>query len=67
MIWVLAGFIAMWFATLIDYHTLLGQIPILYSRFGGHLDRDLRLRNDGFPLPALDRDPEFTSSGVGIR
>ena len=28
---MLAGFIAMWFATLIDYHTLLGQVPILYS------------------------------------
>ena len=31
VVWILAGFIAMWFATLIDYHTLLGQIPILYS------------------------------------
>ena len=31
VIWVLAGFIAMWFATLIDYHTLLGQIPLLYG------------------------------------
>jgi len=31
VVWVLAGFIAMWFATLIDYHTLLGQVPILYS------------------------------------
>ena len=30
VVWVIAGFIALWFATLIDYHTLLGQIPILY-------------------------------------
>lgn len=31
VIWILAGFIAMWVATLIDYHTLLGQVPILYA------------------------------------
>jgi len=30
VIWILAGFIAMWIATLIDYHTLLGQVPVLY-------------------------------------
>ena len=30
VIWVLAGFVAMWIATLIDYHTLLGQVPVLY-------------------------------------
>jgi rod shape determining protein RodA len=31
MVWIGAGFIAMWVATMIDYHTLLGQIPILYG------------------------------------
>ncbi len=31
VIWIAAGFIAMWIATLIDYHTLLGQVPILYA------------------------------------
>jgi rod shape determining protein RodA len=31
VIWVLAGFVAMWIATLIDYHTLLGQVPVLYA------------------------------------
>ena len=31
VIWILAAFLAMWIATLIDYHTLLGQVPILYS------------------------------------
>ena len=30
-VWIVAGFIAMWIATLIDYHTLLGQVPILYT------------------------------------
>jgi hypothetical protein len=67
VVWVLAGFIAMWFATLIDYHTLLGQDSHSLRRLGGYLDRDLRLRNDGFPLPALDRNNKFTSAGVGIR
>jgi len=31
VIWILGGFILMWIATLIDYHTLLGQVPILYT------------------------------------
>jgi rod shape determining protein RodA len=31
VIWILAGLLAMWIATLIDYHTLLGQVPILYA------------------------------------
>lgn len=31
VIWVVAGLMAMWIATLIDYHTLLGQVPILYT------------------------------------
>jgi rod shape determining protein RodA len=31
LIWIGAAFIAMWVATLIDYHTLLGQVPILYA------------------------------------
>src|SRR5581483_10869254 len=31
VIWVLAAFIAMWVASIIDYHTLLGQVPILYG------------------------------------
>ena len=31
IVWVLGGFLVMWIATLIDYHTLLGQVPILYS------------------------------------
>ncbi len=31
VIWMMAGFIALWIGTLIDYHTLLGQIPILYT------------------------------------
>jgi len=31
LIWIAAAFIAMWVATLIDYHTLLGQVPVLYA------------------------------------
>ena len=31
VIWILAGFAVMWIATLVDYHTLLGQVPILYA------------------------------------
>jgi len=30
VVWILAGFFAMWIATMIDYHTLLGQVPGLY-------------------------------------
>ena len=30
IVWVLGGFFVMWIATLIDYHTLLGQVPLLY-------------------------------------
>jgi rod shape determining protein RodA len=30
VVWIVAGFILMWIATLIDYHTLLAQVPILY-------------------------------------
>ena len=31
VIWILAGFIALWIGTLIDYHTLLGQVPVFYG------------------------------------
>lgn len=31
VVWILAGFLTMWIATLIDYHWLLGQVPLLYS------------------------------------
>src|SRR5271163_214829 len=30
-VWILAGFIALWIGTLIDYHTLLGQAYVLYG------------------------------------
>jgi len=30
-IWILGGFVALWIGTLIDYHTLLGQVPIFYG------------------------------------
>ena len=30
-VWILAGFVALWIGTLIDYHTLLGQVPLLYT------------------------------------
>jgi rod shape determining protein RodA len=29
-IWILAGFAALWIGTLIDYHTLLGQVAVFY-------------------------------------
>lgn len=31
MIWVALGLVLFWAATRIDYHTLLGQVPILYA------------------------------------
>lgn len=31
MVWLALGLILMWVVTSIDYHTLLGQVPILYS------------------------------------
>src|SRR5580693_3081598 len=30
IIWILIGLGLMWIATSVDYHTLLGQVPILY-------------------------------------
>lgn len=30
-IWLGAGLIAMWFMSRVDYHTLLGQVPVLYG------------------------------------
>jgi len=30
-IWILGGFVALWIGTLIDYHTLLGQVPVFYG------------------------------------
>jgi len=30
-IWILAGFAALWIGTLIDYHSLLGQVGIFYT------------------------------------
>jgi rod shape determining protein RodA len=31
VIWILAAFLALWIASMIDYHTLLGQVPVLYA------------------------------------
>lgn len=31
LIWIGLGLVAMWLATTIDYHSLLGQVPLLYS------------------------------------
>jgi rod shape determining protein RodA len=31
VIWILAAFLAMWIASVIDYHTLLAQVPVLYA------------------------------------
>jgi rod shape determining protein RodA len=30
-IWIIAGFFALWIGTLIDYHTLLGQVAVFYA------------------------------------
>src|SRR6202167_4136299 len=30
-VWILAGFAALWIGTLIDYHTLLGQVAVFYA------------------------------------
>jgi rod shape determining protein RodA len=31
ILWLLAGVTAVWFMTKVDYHTLLGQVPVLYG------------------------------------
>ncbi len=31
VIWIVAGLVLMWMATKIDYHTLLGQVPVFYA------------------------------------
>ena len=31
VVWVLAGLVLMWLISSIDYHTLLGQVPVLYA------------------------------------
>ena len=56
-IWIMAGFMAMWIATLIDYHTLLGQVPILYVLSVATSDRDLCRRNDAPSAPAAGSAP----------
>ena len=30
IVWIAAGVLLMWISTLIDYHTLMGQVPLLY-------------------------------------
>src|SRR5437016_12493924 len=30
VVWILAGFVVMWVATVIDYHTLLNHTPLFY-------------------------------------
>src|SRR5882724_8229507 len=37
IIWIAISLVAMWLMTQIDYHTLLGQVPILYSVTAGLL------------------------------
>lgn len=31
VIWILGAFLCLWIASFIDYHTLLGQVPLLYG------------------------------------
>ena len=31
IVWILVAFVGMWVVTLIDYHTLLAQVPLLYG------------------------------------
>jgi len=31
IVWIVVAFVAMWVVTLIDYHTLLAQVPLLYG------------------------------------
>jgi rod shape determining protein RodA len=37
MIWIGAGLVLMWIVSSIDYHTLLGQVPVLYGAMIGLL------------------------------
>lgn len=31
VVWMLAGLVVMWITTKVDYHTLMGQVPLLYG------------------------------------
>ena len=67
VIWIAAGFIAMWVATLIDYHTLLGQAPVLYGLSVVTLIATYALGMTRLRLAPLDRNRQLSSPGFGIR
>ncbi len=67
VIWIVAAFIAMWIATLIDYHTLLGQVPVLYALSVATLVATYVRRHDRLRIAPLDRNHQLSSPGFGIR
>ncbi len=70
VVWIFVGLGLMWVLTNIDYHTLLGQVPILYCVVAGRAAADLRGRATwcftpaaGSPFPAPEsrsRPPSST-------
>ena len=67
LIWIGIALGLMWVVTSIDYHTLLSQIPLLYSISVGSLIGVLLLGRLVFRLAPLDQSPGGKSSGLGIR
>ena len=57
ILWILIGIGLMWITISVDYHTLLGQVPILYYVVDCWIDRDGRRRERGVPCAPVDSVP----------
>lgn len=67
VIWILAAFLALWIASLIDYHTLLGQVPVLYALSVATLVATYVVGMTAFGSRRWIGNRKLSSSGLGIR
>ena len=67
LIWIGIALVLMWVVTSIDYHTLLSQIPLLYSISVGSLIGVLVLGRLVFGSRRWIKSSGGQSSGLGIR
>ena len=61
-VWVVVAIGIMWVASSIDYHTLLGQVPILYGLSIAALLATFAIREAGIRVPPLDQDSRDRAS-----
>ncbi len=57
IIWIVIALGLMWVVMAVDYHTLLGQIPLLYAVVDHGVDRGFGGGAAGVRLAPLDPDP----------